>query len=604
MIVLAGMGLEYLLSDRETRRIETYIVTAAGFCAITFFYFILKFKEMREGLAPLIHMGMFLTMLGLSIAAVTILIENKTRKAYVLLITVIILNAGTLQWYFSDLHFDLIQESKDANEKGRLAEVLNKDHIIKWSPMRQGAYTQKIKVANYNTFESVLDNYEESYWRPVERNLLVNKRYYELTQTSKEHPEYFGVNHSKLFLTDDYSVLPLAEVEDAMRDGWLDFVKNQKVFFAREDIFNTETQSGTAHAAGSALFSYNPATQQRQNIMQPVSDEFSGRHALTESNNVTTLGDWSVNNALNADKIDIDIGTRGTLTIDPGQKATHNWNNSLTAPFVYREFAGDFAIDTHITSNHSNENEFAGLLIRNPSGASVNENWVVIESGTSGNKSVNYIINTVDGVSSVSTSTPADDYLRVERFGETILVYSKHGADEPWTMRANFARPDLQNMLQVGLTAQADNEKDSFVARFDYFKGQASLHNALKNDANTVTVEKYNENQLTASVDSSRQAFLVYLQNYDKDWSAYVNGVKTPIYRVNYAFQAVRVPKGKSVVEFRYSSTYKYLLVFNLLAAFVSMGVMTTAFLRARPGEEDGNNTGKDKFNEVNNDTD
>ena len=35
-------------------------------------------------------------------------------------------------------------------------------------------------------------------------------------------------------------------------------------------------------------------------------------------------------------------------------------------------------------------------------------------------------------------------------------------------------------------------------------------------------------------------------------WEATVDGIPTPILRANYAFRAVRVPAGISVVEFRY----------------------------------------------------
>jgi len=587
MILLAGMGLEYILAVLEEKRIEGYIMAAIGFSAVAAVHAVMKFKEMREGLAPLIHMTMFVTMLALAAAAVAILIQTRSRKAYIFLMTVVILNAGSLQWYFSDLHFDLIQESKDANEPARLAEILDKDHAIKWNPMRHGAYSQQIKVANYNTFESVLDNFEESYWEPVERNLLVNKRYYTLADMRNETPDYFGINHTKLFLTDDFMVLPQAGIKQAMSDGWYDFLTKRRVYFAREDFYRTDDDEGSMAYAKSADSPDDGSMRLPASTAQSMNDEFNTEHGVVKGEGVSMLGDWFVKNVSYADFIDINISNKGMLTIDAGEMSSHNWANNLTAPYVYKEFAGDFEVETAVSSNHRSDNEFAGLLVRYPGITTVDkENWIAIESGSSGNREVFYIINTVDGVSSVATPSPADDYLRVVRSKEMILLYSRHAPADPWTLRAHFSRPDFGDVIQAGMTAQPDNANNTFVARFDWFRSKVYGQDALLQNAESIAIDKYTENKLSLTVDSARPSFLVYLQNYDKDWSAYVNGVKTPIVRVNYAFQAVRVPKGRSMVVFRYSSRYKYLLALHLITAFVSVGMMITAFGRRRPDEE------------------
>lgn len=584
-ILLAGMGLEYVLALTEKKRNESTMLAGIGFSAVAIVYTILKFKEMREGLTPLISMTMFMTMLAMAIAAVIIPIQANSRKAYVFLMTVVILSAGSLQWYFSDLHFDLIQESKDANEAARLAEVLDKDHQIKWAPMRQGGYSQQIKVANYNTFESVLDNFEESYWEPVERSLLVNKRYYALADMRRIYPEYFGVKHLKLFLTDDYKVLPQTDIKQAMSDGWQDFVTKRRVYFAKEDIDNLNADgSGVAYADNDASFDHVIKENDAIKTLD-VNDEFNLETTLNTNEEIPRLGEWFVENVSQSDVIDISKTNEGMLTVDVAETSSHNFANNLTAPYVYKEFAGDFDVETFVASNRSNDNEFVGLLVRTSMKTSGKENWLTIESGSSGGKDIGYIINTVDGVSDVATF-PVDDFLRVSRAKEEILLYSKHRLDEQWTLRARYSRPDFGNVLRVGLTAQPDNTKNTFVAKVDWIRAKVSSPEALSKNAESITVDKYGANHLSLAVVSPRPSFLVYLQNYDNDWSAYVNGVKTAIVRVNSAFQAVRVPEGKSVVEFKYSSKYKYLLVLHLITAFVFVGVMTTAFCRKSSDEK------------------
>lgn len=50
-------------------------------------------------------------------------------------------------------------------------------------------------------------------------------------------------------------------------------------------------------------------------------------------------------------------------------------------------------------------------------------------------------------------------------------------------------------------------------------------------------------------VQTTQPRLLIILNNYDKGWSATVDGVKTPIYRTNYTFQGILVPPGDHGVE-------------------------------------------------------
>lgn len=587
LILLAGMGLEHILAVVVEKRKETAVIAAIGLGVIAVVYIVLKFKERSNGLGQLISLTMFMTMLALAAAAVAIIIQTRNRNAYLFLMLVVILNAGTLQWYFSDLHFDLIQISKDADEPARLAQVLDKDHAIKWNPERNGAYNQRLKVDTYNTFESVLDNFEESFWEPLERNLLINKRYYELSDMRKEHPDYFGVNHSKIFLTDDFMVLPQTRIKQAMKDGWSDYLTKRRVFFAQEDVNNMiEGGSSAAYADSPVIFENHHPMSIVATKPIVIDDEFNIKQSTVKNGDTFTLGDWFVKNASNAYAIDADKSNAGELTIDVSEARSYNLENNLTSPYVYKELAGDFDIDTFVSGNYRNSNEFAGLLIRNPVKAADKENWIAMEFGRSGGREIFCIINTVDGVSSVATPSPVDAYLRVVRAKEMFLLYSRHKPADQWTLRAHFSRPDFGDVAQAGMTAQSNNTNNTFVARFAWFRARVQSRGELLKNTESIAVDKYTENQLSLSVDSPRPSFLVYLQNFDKDWAVYVNNEKTPVVRVNYAFQAVRVPKGKSSVVFKYSSKYRYLLYLHLITAIGSVGMMIFAFGRRRTDEE------------------
>lgn len=60
----------------------------------------------------------------------------------------------------------------------------------------------------------------------------------------------------------------------------------------------------------------------------------------------------------------------------------------------------------------------------------------------------------------------------------------------------------------------------------------------------------YTPNKIIINVQSSRPALLFLSDTYYPQWKASVNGKPTKIYRADYAFRAVVVPKGESKVEF------------------------------------------------------
>jgi uncharacterized membrane protein YfhO len=59
-------------------------------------------------------------------------------------------------------------------------------------------------------------------------------------------------------------------------------------------------------------------------------------------------------------------------------------------------------------------------------------------------------------------------------------------------------------------------------------------------------------NERTIEVDTPRAGWLVVLDSWDRGWKATVRGRETPVRRADFAYRAVRVPAGRSVVEMEY----------------------------------------------------
>lgn len=79
--------------------------------------------------------------------------------------------------------------------------------------------------------------------------------------------------------------------------------------------------------------------------------------------------------------------------------------------------------------------------------------------------------------------------------------------------------------------------------------------------------------RLTMEVDAPAPALLVVAQAYYHNWHAYVDGRRTPLWRANYAFQALEVPDGRHRVELVYVDWAFWMgLLFAVVTALIGAG--------------------------------
>jgi hypothetical protein len=115
----------------------------------------------------------------------------------------------------------------------------------------------------------------------------------------------------------------------------------------------------------------------------------------------------------------------------------------------------------------------------------------------------------------------------------------------------------------------------------DQFLGVPS--HPLGEPRDTVTIEDAAE-IVILRVRSEGPGFVVLTDQYYPGWKADVNGVEAPILRANYAFRAVRVPAGDSVVRFRYRPFSVYLgAVITLVTLLAILAAAAVGAWRQRP---------------------
>ncbi|MBI5885534.1 MAG: DUF1349 domain-containing protein [Deltaproteobacteria bacterium] len=598
VVCLSGMGLEVILGLKEDEKMAALVQCLAVIGITTLAFAAVWFHEKFYGEEHLVTTSMYAVFIALSAAALALLIQTRSSKAFTFFFLALIFSLASFQWFFGYLNYQKIKASKAGDEVARLNELLSKNLEFVWKPTRVITYEQRLRVAeDYNTFEPALDGVERAFAEPVEKNLLITKRYYDLRDLRNDTFEYFGVGYPKIFLTNSLTAVPGEDVIAAMKAGYQDFLEKGTVFFAREDLpMTTEVdalgniearyalditpmdRTGQSHAAArdnDGVYGYKAPDGVKTGAQaQTAHDEngmFGVKQDLADGDGEKLYG-WKVLNSSSASLMDMNMTYSGSLVVALNTANTYFWDEVFSAPFVYKEVAGDFDVETHIEANHNKDNELAGLLLRDTRGEEAN--WVSFFVGHSGGRQVNYITNTKNGKSSFVMPKTDNFYMRVTRIGEILSLYSKRGVDDPWMLRARYARPDFGRVLEVGLAVQANNASGTYMARFDYMRLKDVGHIYANKREGQIDVMGYGPDKLSVSVNALRRSTIVYLQNYDKDWRAYVNGNEAPILRVNYNFQAVMVPGGSSVVEFRYVSPYTYLFALHLGASVITVLLM------------------------------
>lgn len=95
----------------------------------------------------------------------------------------------------------------------------------------------------------------------------------------------------------------------------------------------------------------------------------------------------------------------------------------------------------------------------------------------------------------------------------------------------------------------------------------------------------YTFNSVLMRTRTDRDGFLLFLDNYDRFWSAYLDGRKVKLHRANFTFKAVELPAGEHTVSWVYDPypvKLAYLAFYVLLMAFAAAAYF-------KKGPRDGN---------------
>ena len=159
----------------------------------------------------------------------------------------------------------------------------------------------------------------------------------------------------------------------------------------------------------------------------------------------------------------------GQLVLEP---ISGGWFEDLHGGHLYKRVDGDFIVTTRINVSGTEADlpqtlfSLAGLFVRAPRNVSAaswapgRENWLFFSIGTSapaGDPQFE-IKTTTNSLSTLKIFPSPTGWieLRIARHGELFTLLHKAEGAEEWTIIDQMIRPDLPQVLNVGLTAYAD----------------------------------------------------------------------------------------------------------------------------------------------------
>lgn len=123
---------------------------------------------------------------------------------------------------------------------------------------------------------------------------------------------------------------------------------------------------------------------------------------------------------------------------------------------------------------------------------------------------------------------------------------------------------DPQKILDVFFSKDFNPLKTVILEESVAFKTKGSLIAEAK-------IIKYEPEEVIIKTKSNRNAFLVLSDNYYPGWKAYIDGKEVKLYRANYSFRSILVPKGTHNITFIFDPiTFKI----GVLGSLISIGII------------------------------
>ncbi|MCD8185720.1 MAG: hypothetical protein LUD68_04470, partial [Rikenellaceae bacterium] len=173
--------------------------------------------------------------------------------------------------------------------------------------------------------------------------------------------------------------------------------------------------------------------------------------------------------------------------------------------------------------------------------------------------------------------------------GQPVARVNPNAMGAAWFVRSIEYFPDED--AEIAALADFDPSQVAFVdERFRPLAGAEELF--AQDSMAVIRLVDYRVNRLTYEYTASRPQLAVFSEiYYPEGWTAYIDGVEAPYFRVNYILRAMHVPAGEHTVEFRFSAPRHgalktiTMLCSGILLAGLALMLVLGALCRRKPEE-------------------
>lgn len=154
------------------------------------------------------------------------------------------------------------------------------------------------------------------------------------------------------------------------------------------------------------------------------------------------------------------------------------------------------------------------------------------------------------------------------------------------TIRSNLYGHKHNWLMSLGMMTGIDTIRIIFPYRAQYKISSLNLYTKSKEQTNkdishldcTNIDFHYDTNRLSIHTNKDQDGYLYMAVPYDKNWQAFIDGKKTDILKANKAFMAVKLPKGRHTILFKYHQKELYIAFFGsigIVCLYVILNRMT-----------------------------
>jgi hypothetical protein len=159
-------------------------------------------------------------------------------------------------------------------------------------------------------------------------------------------------------------------------------------------------------------------------------------------------------------------------------------------------------------------------------------------------------------LSSENFSPPAERWRSIANFGAITLYENTKSEPRAWIAKAKLALPE-QEILRVIKEGSFSDGRTFNPEEYALVETTAPIDqraNPPGGAASHVTIESYEPQRIRLSARCENSGYLVLSEIYYPGWEAWVDGVLTPVERVNYALRGLSLPAGDHQVTFMFRS--------------------------------------------------